>query len=402
MSYQAPFKAGDWTVEPELDRISQGDIQISLRPAVMDVLVYLALRSNQVCSANELIDGVWSGKIISNAPVYNCLGELRHALASTSQLRVTARSSSFRFRGSEEDVRSIGKKLGVDYVLEGGVRKEAERVMVTSQLIDTSSGFHVWSGEYDHEVGNIFDIQHAIGSDVSRKLGDGGGDSNYIQTLPRGPGFLYGTKGGWKNNLWNVVYVDLSNLELCEGENCDGKVVADGRDDYLCGRLTNPGGSNFPVFVAPKEDEPDGWPYGRLSAYYFGLHESNDELCAWDSTSENICKVIVVLRGYFLNESNQSGKSGRLIGLEAWGHVTPAGNPLDDPIEINPFTVSRDIWIEELTVYFRGICTNRTVANCYYDNREYVDGEWTGDFLKGIVFKTCVDPNDCEYVVPSQ
>jgi len=224
--------------------------------------------------------------------------------------------------------------------------------------------------------------------------------------------FLYGKE------QWNVVYLDLSDLDLCvEGENCDGALIADGRDDDLCERLVDEDNGNFPMEIVPaKEKDPPGCtdppdPYclddedgnvGRLSSYYIVLHESNDEHCTWDRNLEKTsCKVRIALRGYFHNESSGT-KSGRLVGLNAWGHVIPAPFVKGKPTEINPFTRHQDIKIEELTVYFRGIGTNRTVASCYYDNRVYLDDEIVpGKFLnEDIVFRTTCVGKGCN--TPSQ
>src|SRR5262249_51710211 len=68
--------------------------------------------------------------------------ELINALAQMAGLRVASRSSSFRFRGSDLDIREIGKKLGVETVLEGSVRRAGNRLRVTVQLINTADGYH--------------------------------------------------------------------------------------------------------------------------------------------------------------------------------------------------------------------------------------------------------------------
>jgi len=96
--------------------------------------------------------------------------EILNELAQSPELRVTARSSSFLFRDSDEDLKTIGAKLGVAYLLEGSIRKDAGRVRITTQLIDTRNGFHLWSQEYDHELGEILGIQESIGSEVANAL----------------------------------------------------------------------------------------------------------------------------------------------------------------------------------------------------------------------------------------
>lgn len=81
MNSEASFKVGDWLVEPELDRVSQGPVTRNLRPKVMELLMYLANRPGQVASSEEILDDLWAGKIVTDSSVYRCIGELREALA---------------------------------------------------------------------------------------------------------------------------------------------------------------------------------------------------------------------------------------------------------------------------------------------------------------------------------
>ncbi len=96
--------------------------------------------------------------------------ELLNSLARIKDLRVTARTSSFQFKGKVEDVRTIGEKLNVGAVLEGSVRKEGRRVRITAQLIKTADGFHLWSQTYDRELNDIFAVQEEIAAAVTSSL----------------------------------------------------------------------------------------------------------------------------------------------------------------------------------------------------------------------------------------
>jgi TolB-like protein len=87
--------------------------------------------------------------------------DLITALSRTSSLFVIARSSSFAFR-QKQDVRTIGRKLGVLYVVDGSVRKSGSRVRLTAQLIETSSGSHLWADKFDGALDHIFDLQDRI------------------------------------------------------------------------------------------------------------------------------------------------------------------------------------------------------------------------------------------------
>ena len=83
---------------------------------------------------------------------------------------VIARNSSFQFRGKANDVAEVAKKLGVQYVVEGSVRKIGNRVRVTVQLIDASSTAHVWGEHYDRELTDIFAIQDEITQMIAARL----------------------------------------------------------------------------------------------------------------------------------------------------------------------------------------------------------------------------------------
>jgi adenylate cyclase len=83
-------------------------------------------------------------------------------LSKISGLSVIARNSSFTYKGRAVDVRQVARELGVRYVLEGGVRKSANRIRITAQLIDAGTGAHVWAERYDRAIEDIFAVQDEI------------------------------------------------------------------------------------------------------------------------------------------------------------------------------------------------------------------------------------------------
>jgi len=96
---------------------------------------------------------------------YFCDGlseELINAFSPTRELRVVSRTSAFAFKGKESDIREVGKILNVRAVLEGSVRKSGHRLRVTAQLMNVEDGFHLWSGQFDREMKDVFDIQEKI------------------------------------------------------------------------------------------------------------------------------------------------------------------------------------------------------------------------------------------------
>jgi adenylate cyclase len=92
--------------------------------------------------------------------------EIITALSRFRGLFVIARNSSFAYKGRAVDVKQIGRELGVRYVLEGSVRKAGSRVRITGQLIDTSSGTHLWADRFDGPLEDIFDLQDQVTSNV--------------------------------------------------------------------------------------------------------------------------------------------------------------------------------------------------------------------------------------------
>jgi serine/threonine protein kinase/tetratricopeptide (TPR) repeat protein len=102
---------------------------------------------------------------------YFCDGmaeEIINALTHVEDLRVVARTSAFAFKGKDEDIREIGRKLNVEALLEGSVRKAGSRVCITAQLVNVADGYHLWSEKYDRNIGalccpeDIFVIQDEI------------------------------------------------------------------------------------------------------------------------------------------------------------------------------------------------------------------------------------------------
>jgi TolB-like protein len=96
--------------------------------------------------------------------------ELLNLLVRNKDLHVAARTSSFQFKGQNLDISEIGRKLKVAHVLEGSVRKSANRLRITAQLIETVSGYHLWSETYEREMTDIFAIQDDISQAIARAL----------------------------------------------------------------------------------------------------------------------------------------------------------------------------------------------------------------------------------------
>ena len=96
--------------------------------------------------------------------------ELMNALTRIRQLRVAGRTSSFAFKGKDENMRQIGKELGVRYLVAGSVRKQGNHLRITAQLVDDSSDFQLWSNAYDRTLDDVFRIQTDIAEAVAGQL----------------------------------------------------------------------------------------------------------------------------------------------------------------------------------------------------------------------------------------
>ena len=92
------------------------------------------------------------------------------ALSRLHWFFVIARNSTFVYKGQAADVRQVGRDLGVRYVLEGSVRKSGQRVRITSQLLDATTGNHIWSDRYDRELTDMFALQDEITASVTAAI----------------------------------------------------------------------------------------------------------------------------------------------------------------------------------------------------------------------------------------
>lgn len=270
------FKVGGWHVEPDLDLITREAERVSLRSQVMELLVYLASRPGEVVSVDVMHDDLWAGKVVTTGTVYNCVAELRHALAGDDQvtryietvpkkgyrlvapvtgingsaaaqgklkrhrflaaaaaaliaafayslsvptsqevaktdsesvavlpfadvsaagenaeflafgihddlltilsriknLKVISRTSVERYGHIDLDLREIGTALSVNKILRGSVQRAGDRIRISVQLVEATSGEQIWADSYDRELSpeNLFAIQREIASAIANAL----------------------------------------------------------------------------------------------------------------------------------------------------------------------------------------------------------------------------------------
>ena len=156
-----PDEVGPGSVSPEAVQTTESSVERELNPALaaedeksIAVLPFVNMSSDP--EQDYFADGISE--------------EILNTLAKVSELKVAGRTSSFAFKGKNEDLLEIGKILRVNHILEGSVRKSGNRVRITAQLIKVNDGFHMWSETWDRELNDIFVIQDEISAAILEQL----------------------------------------------------------------------------------------------------------------------------------------------------------------------------------------------------------------------------------------
>ena len=160
--------------------------EVKLKNVVFPMRIYEVVTAQETHSSKILIRESAqesSGKSIAVLPFVNmsndpdqeyfCDGiseEIINTIVQYPNLKVSGRTSSFSFKGKNENLQVIGKVLGVSKILEGSIQKMGNRIRITAQLIETSNGFHLWSKRYDRQLDDIFAIQDEIAEEIGRQL----------------------------------------------------------------------------------------------------------------------------------------------------------------------------------------------------------------------------------------
>lgn len=228
-----PFAVGSWLVEPESSRISTATDSVYLRRQLMDLLVYLADQQGRVVTLESLHDDLWRGKVVSSGTIYNCIADLRQALArdgrdneyietipktgyrlkmpvvtesvaaggiaSVALLPLVNRSadpqveylcegvmeevlhhlkqvaglrvfSAFTLKSERLDPRVVGLRFGARMVLTGNLQKIDGRLRLTFRLDDVETGESIWTDRYDHALADVFEVQETVAREVVRAL----------------------------------------------------------------------------------------------------------------------------------------------------------------------------------------------------------------------------------------
>ena len=114
-----------------------------------------------------------------------------------------ARNSSFTYKGQAVDVKEIGRDLGVRYVLEGSLRKAANRIRVTAQLVEAESGKHIWAERHDRDLTDIFALQDEIAEAVTIAVAPAIAEAELRRAMRKPPGSL-DAWAAYQRGLWHV------------------------------------------------------------------------------------------------------------------------------------------------------------------------------------------------------
>ena len=138
------------------------------------------------------------------------------ALSKSRWLFVIARNSSFTYKGKAVAVREIGRELGVRYILEGSVRKAGSRVRVTAQLVEATTGGHLWAGRYDRDLADIFSVQDEITKSVSEAIQPTLERSERERAARKPPDSLDAWES-YHRGMWHFANVDAAENERARG-----------------------------------------------------------------------------------------------------------------------------------------------------------------------------------------
>jgi TolB-like protein/Flp pilus assembly protein TadD len=144
------------------ERLVQHESVDSGKPAIPRPEQYRAIAVLPFADMSESGDQVWFAEGIAE--------ELLIALSQVDELDVMARTSSFAFKDTDKTIAQIADILGVQAVLEGSVRRSGDRVRITAQLVDAKNGYHIWSGSYQRELTDIFQLQDELARGIVQAL----------------------------------------------------------------------------------------------------------------------------------------------------------------------------------------------------------------------------------------
>ncbi|MCP4876480.1 MAG: hypothetical protein GY896_13550 [Gammaproteobacteria bacterium] len=160
-AFSVRLKPGETIPEPESDAHDQGETALPDIPAEAHVSTKAGKPSIAVLPFDNM-SGDPEQEYFSDGITEDIITEL----SRFRSLFVIARNSSFAFKGQAIDVTDVAEKLGVQYVVDGSVRKAGDRIRITAQLIEASTGNHLWAERYDRNLEDIFAVQDEVASEI--------------------------------------------------------------------------------------------------------------------------------------------------------------------------------------------------------------------------------------------
>ena len=139
-------------------------------------------------------------------------------------LMVTARNSTFTYKGRAVDVRQVGRDLGVRYVVEGSVRKGGNRVRITAQLIDAATGNHIWAERYDRDLSDIFALQDEITETLVATLQAEVGEVERERAHRKPPDNLDAWEF-YQRGMWHLWQINAKEANQCQGHDRSTSIV---------------------------------------------------------------------------------------------------------------------------------------------------------------------------------
>lgn len=146
--------------------------------------------------------------------------EILNTISQLKNLKVAGRTSSFSFKNKEVTIAEIGETLKVDHILDGSVRKQGDKIRITTQLIKVEDGFHVWSKKYDKDFTDIFEIQDAVAENIAtallEKLAPGQLDKLKGNSIPNSEAYELFLRA--KHNFTNKFRASLGKVDFKKSE----------------------------------------------------------------------------------------------------------------------------------------------------------------------------------------
>ena len=137
------------------------------------------------------------------------------ALSRYPSLFIIARNSCFTYKGRAVDVKTVGRELGVRYVLEGSLRKSGNRIRVTAQLVEAETGDHVWAERYDRDLADIFAVQDEITDAVTISTAPAIADAERQRAMRKPPESL-DAWAAYQRGLWHLFKMSREDIALAQ------------------------------------------------------------------------------------------------------------------------------------------------------------------------------------------